>query len=305
MEGCNQQDFLPFKCSLCSKSLCLLHRSAVAHSCVAGGVVDVISMACPICGKSIKMNRADDPNIEWDRHFTTSCDHKPPSTAQQQPTTRCAAPNCSTTLGPSNQIKCNLCNRQVCLSHRSTEAHKCKELKRADMLQNQIRANPKLFSSPPSQSSSAKTSNPPAAGVKSTSSSQKTTNKSQAKKSAQADPSNSLQGTAHRRQQQSSSSSLSPSGPAQSSIEPCPICGENFSSLQLLTAHLDERHLNPAPVPAHAPTPSSAEAKTSTNGGEVCPQCSSRFDNIVDLIQHVERDHAVKGSSSSDNCDLS
>jgi hypothetical protein len=303
MEGCNQQDFLPFKCSLCSKSLCLLHRSAVSHSCVAGGIVDVISMACPICGKSIKMNRADDPNIEWDRHFTTSCDHKPPTSTSTN--NRCAAPNCSTTLGPSNQIKCSLCNRQVCLSHRSAEAHKCKELKRADMLQNQIRANPKLFA--PSSASQSNSSKAP------TSSSTKTTTiKSQSKKSKSnpVDPTNTLQGTAHRRQQQqqSSSTNTTSSLSSQSPIEPCPICGENFVSLQLLTAHLDEKHLNNTNAesePALGPPPfveSNPPRMVPTQLGEVCPQCSSRYDNIVDLIQHVERDHPTKGS---DNCDLS
>jgi predicted nucleic acid binding AN1-type Zn finger protein len=307
MQGCNQQDFLPFKCSLCSKNLCLLHRSPVAHNCVSGGVVDVISVACPICGKSIKMNRNDDPNIEWNHHFATACDHTPPTS---QPPNRCAAPNCTTVLGPSNQIKCNICHRQVCLSHRSADAHKCKELKRADMLQNQIRTNPNMLT-PRTQSNSSKTTN-----SKPTTS---TNRKSQAAKPNKPDPSNTLQGTAHRRQQQQSVPSTNSH---QADVEPCPICGLTFSSLRLLTAHLDEQHLNgndsttvAAPIPAPtsrtiptepALTTLSGASSSSISGREVCPQCSLQFDNIVDLIQHVERahPHGPGDATSKENCKL-
>jgi predicted nucleic acid binding AN1-type Zn finger protein len=303
MEGCNQQDFLPFKCSLCSRNLCLLHRSPVAHDCVSGGVVDVISVACPICGKSIKMNRNDDPNIEWNRHFATTCDHTPPTA---QPPNRCAAANCTTVLGPSNQIKCNICHRQVCLSHRATDAHQCKELKRADMLQNQIRTNPNMFG-PQTQSNSSK--------IKTTNS--KPISRSQPKRANKPDPSNTLQGTAYRRQQQQSAAAAPAPLPSTNSsqaaeiVEPCPICGQTFSSLRSLTSHLDEQHLSvgdaaPSSVPLEPPQTTSTGA-TNSRGREVCPQCSLQFENIVDLIQHVERAHpnGPATGDSKENCQLS
>ena len=303
MEGCNQQDFLPFKCSSCSKNLCLLHRSPVAHDCVSRGVVDIISIPCPICGKSIKMNRNDDPNVEWNRHFTTTCTHTPQTA---QPPNRCAAPNCTTVLGPSNQIKCNICHRQVCLSHRATDAHRCKDLKRADMLQNQIRTNPNMFN-PQTQTNSSKAK---------TANSQPTTStkKSQPKKSNIPDPSNTLKGTAQRRQQQVASALAAPS-PSPSheteTVEPCPICGQSFRSLHLLTSHLDEQHLNVGDSVAEGPGSSSVPVPTPTRatsspGRETCPQCSLQFENIVDLIQHVERAHpnGPEGESNK-NCKLS
>ena len=55
-DGCNQLDFLPFKCPSCKKSLCLTHRSFAMHGCSSGamGGKDVTSLDCPICGQSGK-----------------------------------------------------------------------------------------------------------------------------------------------------------------------------------------------------------------------------------------------------------
>ena len=58
-EGCKQQDFLPFKCNVCTKTLCLAHRSYVAHECVGSLAKDMTSLDCPICGRSVKFTRAD------------------------------------------------------------------------------------------------------------------------------------------------------------------------------------------------------------------------------------------------------
>lgn len=352
MEGCNQQDFLPFKCNLCSKNLCLLHRSAVAHSCVSAGNIDVISIPCPICGKSIKMNRSDDANAEWDRHFTTSCEQKPSTSSSSSSSTslplKCASPTCSTILGPSNQLKCNFCNRQVCISHRTPEAHKCKEYQRANMLQNQSRSNtstkttsststakPTTTSTTVSNSSSNVKNN----NVNNNNRNNTNTNNNNnsKKKSNEVDASNTLRGTAARRQQnQQTNSSITSPPPSYTNnsnntnnttnnetVEACPVCGEVFTSLQSLTSHLDAAHFstpsqevsNPTQTQSFSSTSSSTQNVQNNNnntnnsnnntGREVCPQCSKRFHDIVELIQHVERDHATTSTTKSgDNCGL-
>mmetsp|Transcript_7612 Transcript_7612/g.8059 ORF Transcript_7612/g.8059 Transcript_7612/m.8059 type:complete len:345 (+) Transcript_7612:82-1116(+) len=332
MEGCNQQDFLPFKCNLCSKNLCLLHRSTVAHSCVSAGNNNVISIPCPICGKSIKMNQSDDANIEWERHFSTSCEQKSSSSSSStNHPLKCASPSCNTILGPSNQIKCNTCNRQVCISHRAPDSHKCKEYQRANMLQSQSRAN---YNTPKNQNTNLKT----------TSTNQKTNNNNNnKKKSNEVDTSNTLRGTVARRQQNSTTTTTTTTAAAaplpppppystttstnsqnnNETIEPCPICGEVFNSLQLLTSHLDALHLSPSSSVSSSSSLSPSQRvssselqQNSTNqdrqnndsltGREVCPQCSKRFNDIVELIQHVEKDHS-SGSinkSNGDGCGL-
>ena len=334
MIGCNQQDFLPFKCNLCGKNLCLLHRSNVAHSCVAAGNIDVISIPCPICGKSIKMNKNDDANLQWDHHFTTSCEQKSSSSATTtQSPLKCASPSCNTILGPSNQIKCNTCNRQVCISHRAPDSHKCKEYQRANMLQSHSRTNTKSSTTGTSTANQAtsnsknNTSNNNSSRNNNTGSS---SNVNKKKNTNEVDISNTLRGTAARRQQnqQTNSNSTSSGGSDRNGsnemIEACPICGEVFTSLQLLTTHLDAKHFSSSQEvsPPSIPNPSlssSSQLQYSDNqnrqienssnpGTEVCPQCSKSFHDIVDLIKHVEKDHPTTTATdqkSGDNCDLS
>ena len=62
-EACNQRDFLPFTCSTCKETFCLAHRSALAHNCSGADSRDVTSIDCPICSKSIRMTKADNPDL--------------------------------------------------------------------------------------------------------------------------------------------------------------------------------------------------------------------------------------------------
>ena len=62
-DGCNQRDFLPFTCDGCHKPFCLAHRSGLAHNCAGAERKDVTSIDCPICGKSIRMTRSENPDL--------------------------------------------------------------------------------------------------------------------------------------------------------------------------------------------------------------------------------------------------
>jgi hypothetical protein len=127
--GCGQQDFLPFVCPGCSLPMCMEHRAPATHACSrtsiqgsAAGRRDVISVECPLCLNSIKMDRQEDPNSAFEEHLSTSCTKA--AAARPSPST-CPAPGCGVRLGPSNAFQCNRCNNRVCMSHRMPEDHSC------------------------------------------------------------------------------------------------------------------------------------------------------------------------------------
>eukprot|EP01040_Poterioochromonas_malhamensis_P018535 gene18535-21672_t len=131
---CNQKDFLPFKCDYCHKDFCLDHRSYACHGCDGALSKDVTSTDCPMCGKSIKFTKAQDPNVIWEEHYLNGCTQ----TAQRKQTKKCGKSGCSTTLGPTNTFTCSKCRQEVCIAHRLPEDHNCatalRQL-RADALQ--------------------------------------------------------------------------------------------------------------------------------------------------------------------------
>jgi hypothetical protein len=123
--GCGQQDFLPFVCPGCTLPMCMEHRAPATHSCsrtAAAGQKDVISVECPLCLTSIKMDRQEDPNSAFEQHLSSSCAKA--AAARPSPSS-CPAPGCGVRLGPSNAFQCNRCNNRVCMSHRMPEDHGC------------------------------------------------------------------------------------------------------------------------------------------------------------------------------------
>ena len=125
-EGCNQQDFLPFVCDTCHKSLCLMHRSYVSHNCIGATAKDMTSIDCPICGKSVKFDKSQDVNVIWDDHYINHCTQQPHKKAGVDiPPARCFAQGCRTVLGPSNTFTCSKCHQMVCLAHRIADDHNC------------------------------------------------------------------------------------------------------------------------------------------------------------------------------------
>lgn len=120
-EHCNQQDFLPFKCS-CAKTFCLQHRSPVSHQCSAIGSNDMTSLDCPVCHKSVLLTRIDDPNIVWEKHYATVCTRVE---KQKLPHTPCAAVGCNIKLNPSTTMTCKTCGNKTCIAHRLPSHHHC------------------------------------------------------------------------------------------------------------------------------------------------------------------------------------
>lgn len=125
--GCNQGDFLPFKCASCQSKFCLAHRAPAAHACAVGTQFrDMTSLTCPICSQSVKFSRAEEADAVWQRHYQEFCTQQP--AARAQPQQKCKAPQCFTFLGPSNTYCCPKCRENVCLTHRRVEDHACRSL---------------------------------------------------------------------------------------------------------------------------------------------------------------------------------
>ena len=136
MKSCNQRDFLPFKCDLCRRKLCLLHRSYAAHSCEGSDSKDMTSIDCPVCGKSVKFSQAQCVDDVWEKHYFNDCSKiSPPLKAAKI----CHKETCSTILGLSNSFRCTKCGEDVCLMHRVPEEHNCASLKRSIISKNNPR----------------------------------------------------------------------------------------------------------------------------------------------------------------------
>eukprot|EP01041_Mallomonas_annulata_P011418 gene11418-23888_t len=224
-DTCRQKDFLPFKCDACKFILCLEHRSYASHNCSATGAKDMTSVDCPVCGKGIKLSKADNPDLIWETHFQHECSQQPSSTKSQA--SKCPALGCRTTLGPSNTFRCPKCHKQVCLQHRTPEDHSCSALPTKKPSDN-IKANKNINTQDTKLNTSSNTT---------TSHATKKINKTN-------DPQNSLYGTADRRKKTGTTNviqSMNSTTEQNVNLE-CPICGMNFIDQEILVTHVNFEH---------------------------------------------------------------
>lgn len=240
LSTCNQKDFLPFKCDYCHRDFCLDHRSYACHGCDGALSKDVTSTDCPMCGKSIRFTKAQDPNVVWEEHYLHGCTQQ----TQQKVSKKCAKSDCRVALGPSNSFTCSKCRQTVCISHRFSDDHNCAAALRqirADAIQSKLGNQQKLPTSTKSSKSSSSTSS------------------IGSKKTAQINDENSLRGSAGRRIQVTkpisptpitSSSSSTPGSQSDpiivdmtSNPNQCPfLCGLAFNNLVDLNNHINTAH---------------------------------------------------------------
>lgn len=294
-KGCHQGDMLPFKCLHCTRFFCLMHKSAAAHECEVGTLYqDMTSLDCPICGKAVKFSKAEDADAVWQRHYSLACSQKPGANMSAGPA-RCPAKGCANTLGPSNTFQCPHCRVNVCLTHRRAEDHACRFAP----------AKPSFGpggNQTQTQGQNKKARPPDGAGLAAARSGAAQSSSAAAAAAA----------AAAARRAASSSSSTSKSGAAPLDAAPsCPFCGLIDLSGGSLDGHVRRAHpegpvSGPAPVPAPvpaptraAPAPAPAAARGQGQGSEVCPQCGARFQDVMQLIQHVETAHSSSSSSSA------
>lgn len=262
LSTCKQKDFLPFTCDSCHQQFCLSHRSYDSHGCDGGLKKDMTSLDCPICGKSVKFDKAKDPNEVWEDHYSFFC-AKQSTTASH--IIHCARHGCSSHLGPSNTFQCPKCQKKVCLSHRMSDEHDCVQTTRKpaptqvkrSIANSSSTAPAKSVAVPPPPTSS---SNPREAFLqrveaKSTSSGKRPNNNS-----SQPKPS-----TIRKDPPPAKPSTNSRSSSRESFL--CPMCGVDCNNLNNLSRHVENHLMNesttstpPQPVPSPSNT-SSAEVR--------------------------------------------
>lgn len=291
-EGCNQKDFLPFKCDMCKLDLCLIHRTYTAHNCVKAAGKDVTSVDCPICNKSFKLTRADNPDIAWESHYANDCTQRS-GPAKSKPV-GCPVLLCRSILGPSNTFTCTKCNLKVCLSHRTPEDHACKSIvsKKKDAM-FQARSNLGVSSTSSGSVSASRSSAPKSTSV------EPSKQKSNTSTKKATDSGNSIYGTADRRKKKDSTSgenrgnnSNQPAGLSSGNVADgqCPVCGLYFVDQDLLVTHVNVDHVESFGMPSAPLSLPNVEASSAALI-EQCPFCSARFPDAVRLVEHVQSHH--------------
>ena len=132
---CDCKDFLPYKCSYCKNIFCTNHRSFTDHNCSRVMDLDIISIECPKCNKSLKMYRKDNEGLILKKHDET-CTIKCEKIEKV-----CDRIGCKTKLIFSNTYTCKKCNLDVCISHRFEEEHFCESLLKKENNLSQLGIN--------------------------------------------------------------------------------------------------------------------------------------------------------------------
>ena len=127
--SCRRRDFLPLRCDKCCRHFCQLCMKEPEHVSLCQKR-DMTSFDCPVCGKSVKYDKAENADDVWSVHFATECSQSRGPAEGSTKTAACAYSQCRKQLGPSNRFACPRCRKEVCLSHRMPEAHDCSALSR-------------------------------------------------------------------------------------------------------------------------------------------------------------------------------
>lgn len=252
---CNQKDFLPFKCDHCHRDFCLEHRSYACHGCEGAESKDFTSTDCPMCGKSIRFAKSQDPNLIWEDHYLHGCTQK----TQQKEHKKCARSDCRTILGPSNTFACSKCRQMVCISHRFPEEHNCANALR------EARANALQAKFTPTTNKTTVTKSVPSSSSVG------------AKKLAELSNENSLRGSAARRIAVQNNSV-----PTQNSVKIPTTAAPASNSISQQTSASTSQH-------SSVSSPSTMQSPESQS----CPfLCGYSCFSAEDLTQHIQNSHS-------------
>ncbi len=176
------------------------------------------SLDCPVCGKSVKFTKAQDPNLIWEDHYLKSCSQILPN-RHSDPKLRCDKVGCKIILGPSNTIVCRKCSKQFCIAHRMCEDHNCNN-------SNSVSNNNQYYG----------TSFPALKNIHNNKHefSYPKQNKVEKKNKGTVDPSNTVRGTIERRMKEPSFVGIN----TQEDTHTCPFCSNKYSTLDDLHTHI-------------------------------------------------------------------
>mmetsp|Transcript_46796 Transcript_46796/g.75242 ORF Transcript_46796/g.75242 Transcript_46796/m.75242 type:complete len:229 (-) Transcript_46796:144-830(-) len=91
------------------------------------------SPKCPLCNKFIKLDLNEAPDRKMDEHITSGCVRhtldleKTKRKKEKAKAPKCGLPSCKNKEG-YELVRCKLCHRSFCLTHRHAEDHRCPRL---------------------------------------------------------------------------------------------------------------------------------------------------------------------------------
>ncbi|ORX68137.1 hypothetical protein DL89DRAFT_225173 [Linderina pennispora] len=122
LKGCNQLDFLPFKCQYCKQYFCESHWKVDTHTCAQKHLVqDYVVPDCPLCGQVVSIRRGEDPNIAVDRHIQGGCKKRTMGAPAYKK--GCQFRRCNDKV--LVLTTCQYCRKEFCLKHRFESDHQC------------------------------------------------------------------------------------------------------------------------------------------------------------------------------------
>ena len=123
--SCNRLDFLPIKCSACTKTFCSNHYEYTTHNCPNSHIFtqkNIQIPVCPICSQNVPfLNGNRDPNEAISAHIDSGC-QKIVKKKKINPN-KCNIKGCKKKeLIP---IICRECSLNFCLTHKFGPDHDC------------------------------------------------------------------------------------------------------------------------------------------------------------------------------------
>lgn len=332
-DGCHQLDFLPFRCSRCSKIYCLEHRVCPCNQ------QEATVLVCPLCAQAVVCPAGSDVELVFDRHTRTDCDPANYDRVHRKP--RCPVAGCREKLGAVNSYTCKECGAAVCLKHRLPADHKCVGRAAAAASKVQSRLNPqnwrRMFSvggtsggntaamarpapAPhPQQQQQQQQSRPVRSAAVGSGNNSTRPTVAQRAGAAVAKTREGIQAQLqqYRQQQQQrskpggvtivdlagSSATLDPS-PTPNGPEVCQ-CGARFATVQQLIEHAEAAHAggwSSGPIAVRQQQQGRALPMPGAGGLERCPHCGREFGDPVALVAHVEQQHAAQAGSTCVLC---
>ena len=135
-KDCNALDFLPIKCDGCEKVFCENHMRYDQHSCPNSHQKNVQVPVCPLCNSPVPVSFGESPDVKVSRHIDNDC-RSDPALARRSQLNRCVAKGCK--KRDLTSIKCPECKMTVCIKHRLSEDHDCKNLARQNRIPERFR----------------------------------------------------------------------------------------------------------------------------------------------------------------------
>ncbi|WIA16768.1 hypothetical protein OEZ85_013418 [Tetradesmus obliquus] len=289
MPDCHQLDFLPFKCDCCSRTYCLSHRTYSAHSCTKAGAKTLDVLPCPICAKGIHLRAGEDPNLVFERHYSsTDCD--PANYARVKQKKKCPVQGCREKLTTINTYTCKACCQAVCLKHRLEGDHKCPG-KSAHPLAQRHSANSMAAAAAAAASAAGRSIGSLFQDMRSGAAAANSSSNGSGARQASQQQQQQLQARADAHQQRRQQQQQRPAGRGEARRAAAAAAAQDPANT--LHGSADRRRQ------LLGLQPRQQQQQQQQGAREVCPQCGISFATLAELIQHAEAAHSSGGNAAA------